>query len=528
MLQALPLELWGRLLHNLGPRPAAALRCAAAEPRTLADAAGRRLLAERLSALSLPEVPPREAWLLLWQARPGARAAEAAAVALFAAENGCLGCLLATAAERGAEALLDFADGDGVTLLHAAAAAGAASVCEGLCGLAAAAGAEVHRGALARATVGRQRTPLHCAAARGDAVTISALLAGVPSLVAQELLAALDRRGRPPALLALVEGHEEVAHGLVDAVITFLGPAREAGTALLVHACDTGSLVLVAALLERGADVNCERPSDGVFPILAASTNGNLAMLRLLLRQPGVQVDRADSTGRSALHRACQLGQAAVVDELLAGGAAADREASGGRTPLYLAAERGSVECVEVLLRDGGLPALAAFHETSRLTTPLSVAQRRGCTRIVELLLAFVSSFQRAPGPGPRGARAASARRRDPRVPPAPRGAGSRSLSPASPRQRSLALAAAARESLHDAAERGKLEEERRQQRARTPRRTPEAQQAAMLRLHGLPRPPASPATARGPRSPTPRGRHGGSTPRGRRPPCLPGAAGGA
>eukprot|EP00411_Alexandrium_monilatum_P114350 CAMPEP_0175707690 /NCGR_PEP_ID=MMETSP0097-20121207/38687_1 /TAXON_ID=311494 /ORGANISM="Alexandrium monilatum, Strain CCMP3105" /LENGTH=695 /DNA_ID=CAMNT_0017015067 /DNA_START=98 /DNA_END=2183 /DNA_ORIENTATION=+ len=432
-------ETWARLLQGLLPKAAGALRAAAVWARNAVDEASLLLLARRFRAAALPRIRPPLASLALWRARPGASHTELAAVAALAAEWGLVEFLLEVLAANlgGVAEVLLLADNQGVTALHAAASAGQAAVCRALCSAAArsVAGAggtteqargprseleEPWRGvvdALMRRTA-KGRTVLHCAAARGDPPTLRALLDAVPHKPLQDLLAQPDRRQRPCALLACLEGRAEAARLLVGMQESFAsGAAREAGAALLAHACETGSASLARALLEKEADPNLPRGSDGVSPLAAAVVGSSLQVLEVLVRHPRLDPALAERRGgRGALHLACQLGHTSVVSFLVSHRADAAAMAPGGRTPLYVAAEHGCLGAVKALLHSGQLAPADVLRENSRHATPLSVAQRRAHRLVVDELMGFIGqSLARQPswcaspsrsssrGPGQRG-----------------------------------------------------------------------------------------------------------------------------
>ena len=66
-----------------------------------------------------------------------------------------------------------------------------------------------------------------------------------------------------------------------------------------------------------------------------------------------VHVDQRDSTGRSALMKACETGRKDVVDYLLTRGAVVNVDDLRRRTPLHLACEGGYLEIVRILLDKG-------------------------------------------------------------------------------------------------------------------------------------------------------------------------------
>jgi hypothetical protein len=81
-------------------------------------------------------------------------------------------------------------------------------------------------------------------------------------------------------------------------------------------------------------------------------TEDRVACLRLLV-DAGANPDAACRLGYTALHRAAQARDTAIVSLLLEAGANVNAAANLGGTALHYAAHRGSTDCVEVLLAAG-------------------------------------------------------------------------------------------------------------------------------------------------------------------------------
>lgn len=96
---------------------------------------------------------------------------------------------------------------------------------------------------------------------------------------------------------------------------------------------------LLDLLVDRGADVNLAA-DDGTTPLMAATQNRQPALVNALLVLHA-HADDVDVRGFSALHRAAEMGQADIINHLLAHGADPDRKAAGEHTPRTLARGRG-------------------------------------------------------------------------------------------------------------------------------------------------------------------------------------------
>jgi ankyrin repeat protein len=151
----------------------------------------------------------------------------------------------------------------------------------------------------------------------------------------------------------------------------------------------------------------------GVPPLSLAATNGNAAMLELLLKA-GANPDATQSEGETALMTAARTGIPAAVATLLAHGAEVNaKEAWRGQTALMWAAAEGHADAIQVLLEAG-----AQINARSNAGwTALLFAAREGQIPAVKALLAGGANVDDTllarPGRG-RGAGAAGAADRTP------------------------------------------------------------------------------------------------------------------
>jgi ankyrin repeat protein len=139
-----------------------------------------------------------------------------------------------------------------------------------------------------------------------------------------------------------------------------------------------GDVGTAELLIDKGANV------EGVgsrFPLMAASLNGHLEMVRLLIDR-GAQVNSRNVHGTPLSH-AAEANRIEVMRFLMEKGA--DVDGKDDRyyrwTPLMRAAAAGSVEAVKLLLEKGANPG---FKDT-RGDTPRSIAEERGHPHVAEL-----------------------------------------------------------------------------------------------------------------------------------------------
>ena len=148
-------------------------------------------------------------------------------------------------------------------------------------------------------------------------------------------------------------------------------------------------------LLRRGFDPNTadERGQPG---LTMAMQEHSLRAAKLLLAQPGLQIDALNAAGESALMMAALKGEAEGLKLLLERGAKINRP---GWSPLHYAASGPDPEIVRTLLDRGAeidAPAPSG-------TTPLMMAAQYGSEDSVKLLL------QRGADPGKRNQKNLSA-----------------------------------------------------------------------------------------------------------------------
>lgn len=191
--------------------------------------------------------------------------------------------------------------------------------------------------------------------------------------------AALDI-GEPPILAAARAGRGEVVEFLAPrASAELLAMARAAladadrkrrrraarpnaprkHVESLFAACTSGDLDTIRRLLDAGIDPNLCDPDSGSTPLhAAAATRDGLAVVQLLVAR-GAALDLQDDRGETPLSVAARLqGTHEIVRALLAAGAAPDLPDDDARTPLMHAAIAGRAKAVAALLDAGAEPDL--------------------------------------------------------------------------------------------------------------------------------------------------------------------------
>lgn len=122
------------------------------------------------------------------------------------------------------------------------------------------------------------------------------------------------------------------------------------GNPMLVLAIkDRSNAVIEVLLSAKGMDVDLS-DKNGETPLMMASINGDLPLVKTLVLKNRAQLDHISWT---PLHYACAKGHLDVAQFLLANGAMIDSLSLGGTTPLMMAVQSGNDYLVKLLLDKG-------------------------------------------------------------------------------------------------------------------------------------------------------------------------------
>lgn len=136
---------------------------------------------------------------------------------------------------------------------------------------------------------------------------------------------------------------------------------------------------LLGSLLKRGLDPNTVDPSGQPGLVLAMKEQSPKAA-QALLDQAGIDVNRLNAAGESALMMAALKGDVAGIRTLIERGARVDQP---GWSPLHYAASGPEPKAVQLLLERGA--AVDALSPNG--STPLMLAAQYGSEESVKLLL---------------------------------------------------------------------------------------------------------------------------------------------
>lgn len=151
----------------------------------------------------------------------------------------------------------------------------------------------------------------------------------------------------PPLIYASYQGHVGLVAWLLDQGARIDHRDRHGRTALYL-ACCWDRRDVVALLLQRRANPTVAI-NEGVLPLMAAAGRGQAEVVRLLIREDGVDLDACDCWGQTALHWPALHGHPLVVNILLEAGADPRIRNKNGQTPLDAARTHSHTRCVKLL-----------------------------------------------------------------------------------------------------------------------------------------------------------------------------------
>ncbi|OJJ96414.1 hypothetical protein ASPACDRAFT_46576 [Aspergillus aculeatus ATCC 16872] len=210
----------------------------------------------------------------------------------------------------------------------------------------------------------------------------------------------VNRRGEDdstPIMWAAIHGHESIVRLLIDNGAAVDLVTHQLHLRLMRYfgvSSDPDNGAVDNRLL--GAMTGQVAVLVGASALDAAAHNGHEGTFRLLMSQPGVELDRPDLDGRTPFANAALTGNASIVRILLEQGDVLNPEAPDryGHTPLMLAARAGDEDVVRALLRD---PRVDSNRKDKKGHSALALAAIQGSEdheSVVRLLLKAVRSRQ--------------------------------------------------------------------------------------------------------------------------------------
>ena len=161
--------------------------------------------------------------------------------------------------------------------------------------------------------------------------------------------------------------------------------ARTGDDTLLHLAARHHQPALARALIALGADPNAKfrsGDSQAFTPLIEAVLAGDVEIIKLLIRAPGIKLDRGDYRHITPLAYAVEQDRWDLAELIVEAGADVNTRIGDfdGNTPLHRAAERGDLKRVQWLLDRGADPQMLNFKQL----TPLDVARSAEVINLIE------------------------------------------------------------------------------------------------------------------------------------------------
>ena len=153
--------------------------------------------------------------------------------------------------------------------------------------------------------------------------------------------------------------------------------ANNDGETPIHHAARVRNCGAVLVLGMNGADAS----SCTEKPLTIAAQDGYLDVVKCLVEQLGVDINRKNKTGFSAFFAAIQRGEIDVARYLHQKGADSNLAEAHGYTPVYWAAQKGKTDILELLVKEFGADPNQASNKGMM---PVQVTCRFGQTRAIK------------------------------------------------------------------------------------------------------------------------------------------------
>ncbi|KAL3083736.1 hypothetical protein niasHS_008433 [Heterodera schachtii] len=182
--------------------------------------------------------------------------------------------------------------------------------------------------------------------------------------------------------IMLENGQNPNEHG------AFMRDEMEQTIAPLHFAAQKGNLELCKLLVAKGAKVS-QRTKDkrGIMCLHIACGNGHLPIVKFLLESVGVDIERTDSNGDTALMCALLENNLDIGHYLIARGARTDRTNKFGISPLHYFVKKGDFALCKFLVDNGANVNQNTTDDSDFHFTPLHIACVGGHLQIAKLLV---------------------------------------------------------------------------------------------------------------------------------------------
>jgi len=154
----------------------------------------------------------------------------------------------------------------------------------------------------------------------------------------------------------------------------------------LWHASISGDIKIVEKILElENVNVNWGDDEWNRTPLYKACFHGHVHIVKILLQDPRIDVNKSAHEGFTPFYLACSHGHSEIVKLLLNDERTdVNRTTKQDASPFYIACQEGHLEVVKLLLKD---PRIDVNHPLNDQSTPFFIACQNGELEIVKLLL---------------------------------------------------------------------------------------------------------------------------------------------
>lgn len=170
-----------------------------------------------------------------------------------------------------------------------------------------------------------------------------------------------------PLFLAIQNNFSEIALWMIEKLPNlFLSKKVDSGVTPLHLSMDLRLEKVAERLIEKGADLNLRRKSDGHTPLHTGAKMGYLKLLQAMVAR-GATLTTLLESQKSALHIAASSGHLEIVEYLISQNLAVDAKSSEGDTPLMLAILAGHLDVADCLAKHSKIDIVNSRGQTASL-----------------------------------------------------------------------------------------------------------------------------------------------------------------
>ncbi|KAF8402817.1 hypothetical protein HHK36_010908 [Tetracentron sinense] len=232
----------------------------------------------------------------------------------------------------------------------------------------------------------RDDTPLHSLARAGNLGTVTEILSGTEDAELKELLSKQNQSGETALYVAAEFGHVDMVEEMIKYYdIVSAGIKARNGYDAFHIAAKQGELEVLKVLLKALPELSMTVDLPNTTALHTAAMQGHIEVVNFLLESGSNLATIARSNGKTALHSAARNGHLEVVKALLSKEPGiATRNDKKGQTALHMAVKGQNIGLVEELMKSD--PALINMVDTKG-NTALHIATRKGRAQILKKLL---------------------------------------------------------------------------------------------------------------------------------------------